>query len=99
MAVTPGFSGQKYIPSTSEKIIRLRNEAPNIEIVVDGGMHEDTIREVMTLGADACVVCSVIVKSDNWQAKIDQLKESGKIGSRNKYILKNGDLGGHVLQK
>ncbi len=89
MAVNPGFSGQKYIPTTSEKIIQLRSEAPDVEIVIDGGMHEDTLREVMTLGANACVVCSVIVKSKSWQAKIEQLKESVKIGNRNKMILKN----------
>jgi len=89
MAVNPGFSGQKYIPKTSKKIIQLHREAPNIEIVVDGGMHEDTIREVLTLGAHACVVCTVIVKSENWERKVKQLKESGKIGHNNKMILQN----------
>ena len=83
MAVQPGYSGQKYLPLTSEKIIDLRTIAPDVELVIDGGMHEDTIREVMTLGADACVVCSVIVKSNDWAAKITQLRESVKIGSRN----------------
>ena len=87
MAVKPGFSGQKYIASTSEKIIRLRQEAPDVEIVIDGGMHENTIREVMTLGADACVVCSVIVQSADWQGKVDELKKSGRIGFNNKMIL------------
>lgn len=89
MAVNPGFSGQKYIPKTSEKIIRLRLAAPNIEIVIDGGMHEDTIREVMTLGSDACVVCSVIVKSNDWKVKIEELKESIQVGRNNKLIMGN----------
>ena len=83
MAVRPGFSGQKYLAPTSEKIIDLRSIAPDVELVIDGGMHEDTIREVMTLGATACVVCSVIVKSGDWAQKITQLRESVKIGSRN----------------
>ena len=89
MAVNPGYSGQKYIPTTSEKIIQLHRESPNIEIVVDGGMHEDTVREVMTLGARAFVVCSVIVKSENWESKIKQLKGSAKIGHKNKIILQD----------
>lgn len=89
MAVNPGFSRQKYIPKTSEKIIRLRLAAPDIEIIIDGGMHEDTIREVMTLGSNACVVCSVIVKSNDWEAKIKELKESIQVGRNNKLIMGN----------
>lgn len=83
MAVKPGYSGQKYIPSTSKSIVALRKLDKNTEIVIDGGMHEDTIREVMTLGANACVVCSVIVKSKNYGAKVKELKESGIIGYDN----------------
>ncbi|WDP88927.1 MAG: ribulose-phosphate 3-epimerase [Desulfobacter sp.] len=89
MAVNPGYSGQKYIQSTSEKIIRLRQEAPDLEIVIDGGMHENTIREVMTLGANACVVCSVIVQSPDWASKVSELKAAGEIGYNNNIILNN----------
>ncbi len=84
MAVTPGYSGQKYIPGTSKTIVALRKTDKNIEIVVDGGMHEDTIREVMTLGANACVVCSVIVNSGDYASKVSELKESGMIGRVNR---------------
>ena len=87
MAVRPGFSGQKYIPETSRKIVELRQLDPNISIVIDGGMHEDTIREVMTLGANACVVCSVIVKSGGYGEKVKQLKDSGLVGCDNRARL------------
>jgi len=83
MAVKPGFSGQKYIPSTSKKITALRKLSKSIEVVIDGGMHEDTIREVMTLGANACVVCTVIIKAPSYKNKIRELKESGLIGCDN----------------
>ena len=89
MAVRPGFSGQKYIPETSSKIVELRQLSADISIVIDGGMHEDTIREVMTIGADACVVCSVIVKSGGYGEKVAQLKASGEIGSKNRMYLSN----------
>ena len=48
MAVKPGFSGQKFMAETSSKIIKLRKLSNKIEIVIDGGMNENTIREVRT---------------------------------------------------
>ena len=87
MAVKPGFSGQKFMPETSSKIIKLRKLSNKIEIVIDGGMNENTIREVRTLGADAYVVCSVIVKSNDIVSKIKQLKNSSHSGVMNKKLL------------
>ena len=84
MAVDPGYSAQKYIPSTSKKIVEIREISPEIEIVIDGGMHEHTMREVMELGADSCVVCSVIVKSEDPIKKINSLKKSGFYGLNNR---------------
>lgn len=87
MAVKPGFSGQKFLPETSSKIIKLRKFSNNIEIVIDGGMNENTIREVRTLGADTYIVCSVIVESEDIISKINQLKNSSKSGLINKFLL------------
>tara|TARA_B100001094_G_C18184564_1_gene802941 strand:+ start:29 stop:682 length:654 start_codon:yes stop_codon:yes gene_type:complete len=89
MAVDPGYSAQSFIPETSKKIIKLRKQDKNVEIVIDGGMNEDTMREVLSLGANECVVCSVIVKSDNPIEKIKSLKSSGKIGLQNNEFLNN----------
>lgn len=89
MAVKPGFSGQKYLSEASSKIIKLRKYSSEIEIVVDGGMNEHTIREVRTLGADAFIVCSVIVKSDDVVLKIKELKKSSYNGAFNKILLDN----------
>ena len=82
MAVPPGFSGQKYINSTTEKIRELRNIDKQIEIVVDGGMNEKTMLEVTSSGADSCVVCSVIVKSEDIRKKTILLKQMCKKGQK-----------------
>lgn len=74
MAVEPGFSEQKYLPSTNSKLIQLRKFSSEIEIVIDGGMNEKTIKTVKELGANAFVICSVIVKSKNKRKKILELK-------------------------
>jgi ribulose-phosphate 3-epimerase len=80
MAVPPGFSGRTYLPATSRKLLELRQLSPDVEIVIDGGIQTDTLREVMTLGADAGVVCSVIVQADDPLQKILELKHAGMLG-------------------
>ena len=87
MSVEPGFSGQKYLPNTSSKIIKLRKFSKDIEIAIDGGMNEQTIREVRTLGANSFIICSVIVKSDDIVSKIQELKKSSKMGTINNNLL------------
>ncbi|MDC0563155.1 ribulose-phosphate 3-epimerase [Candidatus Pelagibacter ubique] len=81
MAVPPGFSGQKFIEKTTNKIKELRNLDNNIHIVIDGGMNEETMFEVTSAGANSCVVCSVIIKSDDIKKKILRLKEMCKKGN------------------
>src|SRR5947208_11750344 len=39
MTVEPGFGGQKFIPSSTDKFARLRALSPNVEIEVDGGIY------------------------------------------------------------
>ena len=81
MAVPPGFSGQKFIETTIDKIRQLRILDKNIHIAIDGGMNEDTIFEVTAAGANSCIVCSVIIKSENISEKIISLKNICKKGS------------------
>ena len=81
MAVPPGFSGQKYIEKTTDKIKELRNLDKNIHIAIDGGMNEETMFEVTSAGANSCVVCSVIVKSSNIKEKTLRLREMCKKGN------------------
>ena len=62
MSVNPGFGGQEYIKSASEKIrkvaeIREKNGF-NYEISVDGGMNEKTLPELIKAGADIAVMGS-----------------------------------------
>lgn len=64
MTVNPGFGGQKYIPEMTEKIAKLRAEilrrGLDIDIEVDGGINDSTIRTVLDAGANVCVAGSAI---------------------------------------
>ncbi|HIW04397.1 MAG TPA: ribulose-phosphate 3-epimerase [Firmicutes bacterium] len=59
MGVHPGFSGQKYIPQTTEKLKILRAEIARrglaVELEMDGGANESNAREIASAGADTLV--------------------------------------------
>lgn len=64
MSVNPGFGGQGYIPTSTDKLRRCRAmveaRKPDIEIEVDGGVKANNIREVVEAGADVVVAGSAI---------------------------------------
>ncbi len=64
MSVNPGFGGQSYIETSTDKLRRCRKmvEASGfeIEIEVDGGVKAGNIREVVEAGADVVVAGSAI---------------------------------------
>ncbi len=68
MTVRPGYSGQAYMPETTEKIWRTRRmlEDAGIEadIQVDGGITDETLPIVLEAGANVIVAGSSIFKGD-----------------------------------
>lgn len=67
MSVEPGFGGQSYIESSTEKIGRVKTEYKNIFVQVDGGINSQTLSKA--LNVDSLVVGSYLTK------KIDELKD------------------------
>ena len=68
MTVEPGFGGQKYIPASTERIRRLREEAqkvnPSLQIEVDGGIKTDNVHVVLEAGANLIVAGSAVYGKD-----------------------------------
>ncbi|MDX1429962.1 MAG: ribulose-phosphate 3-epimerase [Rhodothermales bacterium] len=64
MSVNPGFGGQSYIPSSTDKIRRLRglldDAGSEAYLEVDGGIGPENVREVVAAGADVLVAGSAI---------------------------------------
>ncbi|MBI5823819.1 MAG: ribulose-phosphate 3-epimerase [Chloroflexi bacterium] len=64
MSVNPGFGGQKYIPSSTAKIRRLRQMLDAIAskafLEVDGGVYAGNAAEIVHAGADVLVAGSAI---------------------------------------
>ncbi len=78
MSVNPGFGGQKFIPQAVEKVRKLREMAPDLEIGVDGGVNAETAKQVVAAGANVLVAGSYIYKSDDPLAAIESLKAADK---------------------
>lgn len=65
LAVTPGFAGQKFLPSVLDKIRALRRARPNAIIEIDGGITVETALEAKRAGADMAVAATAIFESEN----------------------------------
>ena len=78
MSVNPGFGGQSFIPSSLDKIARLKEmierRGCNTGIEVDGGISPDTIADVAKAGANIFVAGSAIFGKDDYAHAIAALK-------------------------
>ena len=68
MSVEPGFSGQKFMPFSIEKIreakeFRTKNDL-NFLISVDGGINSETAEKVLNAGADVLVMGSFFFNTE-----------------------------------
>lgn len=64
MTVNPGFGGQSFIPTSTDKIRRLRemmnDRRSSAYLEIDGGVNERTILDAVDAGADVLVAGSAI---------------------------------------
>lgn len=78
MTVEPGFGGQSYIPSSTEKIKELRgmldDRGLQTDIEVDGGIKKENLQMVLDAGANVIVAGSAIFAGNIGQNVQDFLK-------------------------
>jgi len=73
MSVNPGFGGQKFIPQTVEKIKDLRKLSSTVDIQIDGGITDTTIKPCIEAGANIFVAGSFVFNGD-YKEQIKKLK-------------------------
>ncbi len=80
MSVNPGFGGQRFIPTSVDKVRRLRRmiEERQLEtrIEIDGGIDLENIASVVAAGAEIIVVGSAVFGADNPEAAVRALREA-----------------------
>jgi len=78
MSVEPGAGGQKFLVSSLDKIKELdqlrTNNHYQYQIEVDGGINEETMKDVISSGADVLVMGSFIFNQENRNELIDRLE-------------------------
>lgn len=86
MSVNPGFGGQKFIPSTLNKLKQARAlidaSGKDIRLEIDGGVGVHNIAEIAMAGADTFVAGSAIFNSPDYRATISAMRdELAKVSS------------------
>ncbi len=78
MSVNPGFGGQSYIESSTQKIARVRAMLDaihsNADLEVDGGIKPGTAAKAINAGANVLVAGSAVFGAGNYQEKIAALR-------------------------
>ena len=78
MSVNPGFGGQKFIPSTIDKLKQARSmidsSGHDIRLEIDGGVGVNNIAEIATAGADTFVAGSAIFSQPDYADIITKLR-------------------------
>ena len=78
MSVNPGFGGQKFIPSTLDKLKHARaiidNSNCDIRLEIDGGVGVSNIAEIAAAGADTFVAGSAIFSQPDYSDVIHRMK-------------------------
>lgn len=82
MSVEPGFGGQSYIPSATDKIAALRAEIDrrglDVQIQVDGGINFSTAPIAAHAGADILVAGSAVFNSEDMTHAVAELRKAAK---------------------
>lgn len=73
MSVEPGYGGQKYLDSATNKINELKAYNGKFKIEVDGGINDETIKNVTS--CDMVVVGSYITNGD-YETQIKKIKNN-----------------------
>ncbi len=78
MSVHPGFGGQKFIPSSLDKVRWLKEKREekglSYKIEIDGGVNKNNIAEIAGNGVDI-IVAGTAVFNGNIIENINTLKE------------------------
>lgn len=83
MSVNPGFGGQKFIPTSLDKLKRLRKmideRGLSTRIEIDGGIDAANIHEIVEAGAEIIVAGSAVFGGGKPAEAVKELLEKGTV--------------------
>jgi len=83
MSVNPGFGGQSFIPTSTDKLRRLKrmisDRGLQTKIEIDGGIDADNIAEIVEAGAQIIVAGSAVYGRGTPAKSVRELIEKGTV--------------------
>lgn len=83
MSVNPGFGGQVFIPTSTDKVRRLKRmideRGLDTKIEIDGGIDSDNIMTVIEAGVEIVVAGSAIYGKDDPEESVRELLQEGTV--------------------
>ena len=79
MTVEPGFGGQSFMHEVMPKIEKIREINRDIDVEVDGGINEETVKIAAKAGANVFVAGSAVFKAESPNEMIDKLRNNAEI--------------------
>ena len=76
MTVHPGYGGQSFIADCLPKISAIRRHAPDLDIMVDGGINADTSCLAAQAGANQLVAGSYLFKQPDMATAVADLRRT-----------------------
>ena len=74
MTVHPGYGGQKFIAECLPKVTWLREQCPDLDIMIDGGGNAETIPLAAKAGANQFVAGSYLFGKTDMRAAVSDLR-------------------------
>jgi ribulose-phosphate 3-epimerase len=74
MTVNPGHGGQSFMPEVLPKIREIRLAAPDLRIMVDGGITTDTVKDCAAQGANVFVAGAALYNAPDMAAEIQLMR-------------------------
>jgi len=79
MSVNPGFGGQKFIPGSFEKVMKLdkmkKDQGLDFIIEIDGGLSSDNAKQAFDAGVNIIVAGNSVFNSSNPAKAIADIKK------------------------
>jgi ribulose-phosphate 3-epimerase len=76
MSVNPGWGAQELIPASLDKLARMRAALPDrVALEVDGGVHQETVKDCVQAGAGLLVTGSAVFGSLDPAAAYKEIAE------------------------
>jgi ribulose-phosphate 3-epimerase len=80
MSVNPGWGAQKLIPTSYDKLARMRAALPErVGLEVDGGVHQETVAGVARAGANLLVTGSAVFGSKDPAAAYAEIAAAAEL--------------------